>query len=156
MNASNRTPREVETREMEQHQQDWAPPSTLPEPIKQDGWRYRWIRTAAYGNSDNANVSSKFRQGWVPVKAEEHPEIVILRDRNSQFQEHIEIGGLLLCKMPERMARQRNEYYRNLAERQLESVENNLMKESDPRMPLSKPDVRSNVTFGKGRGLRAK
>ena len=92
--------RETDTRESNSRQKSWAPPSVLPEPNQEAGYRYRWVRTTSRGNLDNPNVSSKFRQGWEPVLASEHPEITSLKDRNSQFQDNIEIGGLLLCKAP--------------------------------------------------------
>lgn len=147
-----RTPRESETRETTSRKKSWAPPTVLPEPTKKDGWRYRWIRTSTLNNSDNTNVSSKFRQGWEPVKAEEHPEITVMRDRNSDFKENIEVGGLLLCKAPEETMAERDEYYRDVAQSQMVSVENNFMRENDPRMPLNKPEMSTRVTFGKGRG----
>lgn len=147
-----RTPRESETRETTSRKRSWAPPTVLPEPIKKDGWRYRWIRTSTMNNADNTNVSSKFRQGWEPVRAEEHPEITVLRDRNSDFKDNIEVGGLLLCKAPDEVMTERDEYYRDMAQNQMTSVENNFMRENDPRMPLSKPEISTRVTFGKGRG----
>ena len=147
-----RTPRESETRETTSRKKTWAPPTVLPEPDKKDGWRYRWVRTSTLNNADNTNVSSKFRQGWEPAKAEEHPEITVLRDRNSEFKDNIEVGGLLLCKAPEEMMSERDAYYRETAQNQMVSVENNFMRENDPRMPLSKPEITTRVTFGKGRG----
>lgn len=147
-----RTPRESETRETASRKRSWAPPTVLPEPDKKDGWRYRWIRTSTLNSQDNTNVSSKFRQGWEPVSAAEHPEITVLRDRKSDFKDNIEVGGLLLCKAPEETMAERDAYYRDSAETQMSSVENNFMRENDPRMPLNKPQIDSRVTFGKGRG----
>ena len=146
-----RTPRESETRETTSRKKTWAPPTVLPEPDKKDGWRYRWVRTSTLNNMDNTNVSSKFRQGWEPVSAAEHPEITVLRDRKSDFKDNIEVGGLLLCKAPEETMAERDAYYRESAETQMSSVENNFMRENDPRMPLNKPQIDSRVTFGKGR-----
>jgi hypothetical protein len=146
-----RTPRESETREASSRKKTWAPPTVLPEPDKKDGWRYRWVRTSTLNNMDNTNVSSKFRQGWEPVSAAEHPEITVLRDRKSDFKDNIEVGGLLLCKAPEETMAERDAYYRESAETQMSSVENNFMRENDPRMPLNKPQIDSRVTFGKGR-----
>lgn len=147
-----RTPRTSETREETSRKKSWAPASVLPTPEDRDGWKYRWIRTSTRGNLDNVNVSSKFRQGWEPVRAEDHKEITVLRDRNSQFTDNIEVGGLLLCRAPVEMVEERNAYYREMAESQLKSVETNLMRESDNRMPMSKPTMETRVTFGKGRG----
>lgn len=149
--ADKRIPRESETREASSRKKTWTPPSVLPEPEKQDGYAYRWIRTSSRGNLDNTNVSSKFRQGWEPVRSEEHPEITALRDRNSQFQDNIEVGGLLLCKAPEELVEDRNAYYKQMAESQVQSVDNNFMRENDPRMPLMKPERSTRVTFGGGK-----
>ena len=149
--ADKRTPRDSETREASSRKKGWTPPSVLPEPDHKDGYKYRWVRTATQGAIDNTNVSSKFRQGWEPVRAEEHPEITALRDRNSQFQDNIEIGGLLLCKAPDEMVDERNAYYKDLAEKQSEAVDSNFMRENDPRMPLMKPERNTRVTFGGGR-----
>lgn len=147
-----RTPRESETREASSRRKNWAPPTVLPEPEKKEGWRYRWVRTSTLNSLDNTNVSSKLRQGWEPVKAEEHPEITVLRDRKSEFKDNIEIGGLLLCKAPEELMQDRDAYYRELSQSQVTSVENDLMRQNDPRMPLLKPEISTRVTFGKGRG----
>lgn len=149
--ADKRINRESGTRENTSRKQNWTPPSVLPEPDKQDGYQYRWVRTASRGNIDNTNVSSKFRQGWEPVKAEEHPEITLMRDRNSQFTDNIEVGGLLLCKSPVEMVEQRNAYYREMAEQQVDSVDNSFMRENDPRMPLMRPEKSTRVTFGGGK-----
>jgi len=149
--ADKRTPRETETREAGSRKKGWAPPSVLPEPNVEAGYRYRWVRTSSQGNLDNTNVSSKFRQGWEPVLASEHPEITALKDRNSQFQDNIEIGGLLLCKAPDEMVEERNAYYNQMAQNQVESVDNNFMRENDPRMPLMKPEKSTRVTLGGGR-----
>ncbi len=149
--ADKRIPRESETREASSRKKGWTPPSVLPEPIQKDGYRYRWVRTATQGAVDNTNVSSKFRQGWEPVRAEEHPEVTVLRDRNSQFQDNIEIGGLLLCKAPDELVDERNAYYKQMAEQQAEAVDSNFMRENDPRMPLMKPEHKTRVTFGGGK-----
>jgi len=149
--ADKRTPRDSENREASSRKKTWTPPSVLPEPTKADGYSYRWVRTASRGNLDNTNVSSKFRQGWEPVRSEEHPEITALRDRNSQFQDNIEVGGLLLCKAPHELIDERNAYYKDMAEAQVQSVDNNFMRENDPRMPLMKPERSTRVTFGGGK-----
>jgi hypothetical protein len=98
---------------------------------------------------DNPNVSGKFREGWVPVRAEDHPEITIMHDHNSRFKGNIEIGGLLLCKIPKEIMDQRAAYHDELARRQLESVDQNFLRENDPRMPLFK-ERSSRTTFGRG------
>jgi hypothetical protein len=146
-----RTPREHDTRETSARKQGWTPPSVLPTPDKKDGYVYRWIRTSTLNQTDNTNVSSKFRQGWEPVRAEEHPEITVLRDRNSQFPDNIEVGGLLLCRIPQEVADERNAYYKQMSENQIDAVDSNFMRENDPRMPLMRPEKSTRVSFGGGR-----
>ena len=144
-----RTSREVESRMMAERPKAWAPASALPEPDKQPGYSYRWIRVSSQGQSDAKNVSAKFREGWEPVRLEEQPQLQMLADENSRFKDNIEIGGLLLCKSPEEFVEQRSDYYRNQTQAQTEAVDNNLMRQSDPRMPLFK-ERKSSHSFGKG------
>jgi hypothetical protein len=101
------------------------------------------------GQVDPTNTSAKLREGWEPVKAADHPELQMLADPNSRFKDGIEIGGLLLCKAPAEMVGQRNDYYRKLADSQMDAVDNNFMKSNDPRMPLFS-EKRTSVSFGRG------
>jgi len=89
------------------------------------------------------------REGWEPVKHSEHPEINLPVSSNSHFKDAVEVGGLLLCKMPQEMVDQRTEYYKNKADGQAKAVDNSFMKENDPRMPLFS-DKKSTSSFGKG------
>ena len=99
--------------------------------------------------ADNLNVSSKMREGWEPVKLADHPEMKLMVDQNSRFKDGVEIGGLLLCKIPEEFVAQRSAHYQNQTQAQTEAVDNNLMRQSDPRMPLFK-ERKSSTSFGKG------
>ena len=149
--ADERTLESRMTREDEVREDDsWVPSSVLPTPDPQDGWRFRWIRTSVLGHTDDINVSKKFRDGWVPVKREDHPELKIMSDINSQFEGNIEQGGLLLCKAPEKKMKARTDHYEGVAKRQMESVDSNYMRENDPRMPLMRPERSTRTTFGKG------
>jgi hypothetical protein len=147
--AENRKPREVEDRQQSMRPQQWKPPELLPEPDKQAGFAYRWIRTSTLGTADPRNLSAKLREGWEPVRIEEQPKFSLLVDPNSRFKDNIEIGGLLLCKTPEEFVGQRNAHYRVQAESQMDAVDNNLMRQNDPRMPLFN-EKKSTVSFGKG------
>jgi len=149
MADNTRTTRELETRVMNERPKQWRPPELLPEPDKQAGFAYRWIRVATMNNADPRNISSKLREGWEPVKITEQPKFQLLVDPTSRFKDNIEVGGLLLCKCPESMVDERNTYYTNLTEQQTAAVDNSLMRESDPRMPLFK-ESKSRVSFGKG------
>ena len=147
--AENRTPRNLETRTESARPQQWTPPELLPEPDKQPGYAYRWIRVSTLNMADPRNLSAKLREGWEPVKVEEQPKFQLLIDPNSRFKDNIEIGGLLLCKTPEELVGQRNSYYQKQSEGQIEAVDNNLMRQSDPRMPLFN-ERKSATSFGKG------
>lgn len=145
-----RAPRSVDTRETAKRPMTWQQPSLLPDPEPRAGWVYRWIRTAVFGQADPANISRQFREGWEPVKVEEHPEFRHARDMNSKFKDGIEIGGLLLCRIPEEVIKQRQAHFDKLAKDQLRAVDNNYMRENDPRMPLLRPERRTDVQFGGG------
>ena len=151
---SGRTPREAReetNRDNTQRTKAWQPPSVLPDPKSQAGYVFRWIRTSIVGQSDNPNVSYRFREGWEACKSEDHPELKILCDQNSRWADDgcIEIGGLLLCKAPVETVEARRAYYDQLAQQQVESIDNNYLRESDPRMPMLEPQRQSRVTFGK-------
>lgn len=148
--AENRLARELESRESAQRKMAWTPPQTLPEPEAQDGWVFRWIRTSIMGQADPSNTSAKFREGWEPVKASEQPKLMMQADPNSRFKDNIEIGGLLLCKAPAELMKQRDEYYARQAQSQMQSVDNNFMRLNDERMPLFN-DRKTTVSFGKGK-----
>lgn len=149
MAETTRTPRNFESREVAERPKSWTPPELLPEPDKQPGYAYRWIRVATLNNADPRNISAKLREGWEPVTVEEQPKFKLLVDPNSRFKDNIEIGGLLLCKTPIEFVKQRNDYYAQQTQAQTEAVDNNLMRQSDPRMPLFK-ERKSSTSFGKG------
>lgn len=141
--------RAAESRASEMRPKQWAPPQLLPDPTPEPGYGFRWVRLSTMGTADAINISAKLREGWEPVKASMHPEIQLLGGVETRFPDSIEIGGLLLCKTPIELAEQRNAYYLQQANGQMESVDNNFMRDNDPRMPLFK-ERKSNVTFGKG------
>ncbi len=149
--AENRLERELETREQSKRPARWMPPQLLPDPKPEPGYTYRWIRLSTLGTSDPANISSKLREGWEPVKASDHPEIRLFGEQNNsgQFKDTIQIGGLMLCKIPAEFMEQRAAHYSQQSEAQMNSVDNNFMRENDPRMPLFR-ERSSKVTFGKG------
>ena len=148
--AENRLSRDLETREKAERPKMWRPPELLPNPNPEPGYAFRWIRVSTLNNPDPMNVSSKFREGWEPVKASEHPEIQLMAiGEKPRFPDSIEIGGLLLCKTPKEFVEQRNSYYQRQTDGQMQSVDNAFMRENDPRMPVFK-ERRSEVKFGRG------
>jgi hypothetical protein len=149
MANTNRVPREVSDRQQSERPKQWQPPELLPEPDKQPGFAYRWIRVAMLNQADPRNISSKIREGWEPVRIEEQPKFKLLVDPDGRFKDNIEIGGLLLCKTPIEFVEQRDLHYAKLTQSQTDAVDNNLMRQSDPRMPLFKEN-KSSTSFGKG------
>lgn len=126
----------------------YRPPNALPDPIPAPGFVYRWVATSLLGQSLATNVSTKLREGWVPVKAEDHPELQLAPNA----QGNVEIGGLMLCKIPKELADARNEYYSGQAQNQMDSVDNHFMRNNDPRMPLfaDRKSTSSRGGFGNG------
>jgi|TARA_B110000211_G_scaffold43612_1_gene45830 hypothetical protein len=147
--TQNRQPREHDVREKDVRKKAWVRPETLPNPTPEDGYVYHWVRISTMGQADTGNVSSKLREGWEPVRADAHPEILPDEVTDGRFKDNIIQGGLMLCKAPTEMVDERNAYYNNQAASQIHSVDNSLMRENDPRMPLFN-DRKTKVTFGKG------
>tara|TARA_A100001515_G_scaffold113349_2_gene94589 strand:+ start:852 stop:1301 length:450 start_codon:yes stop_codon:yes gene_type:complete len=147
--AENRIKRDQETREKTTATRQWEQPDILPMPEKEPGYRFKWVRISTLGETDARNISSKLREGWEPVKAVDHPEITMVVTESDKFKDNIVIGGLMLCKMPEEMVLQRKKYFEQMTKDQMEAVDNNLMRENDPRMPIFN-DRKSTTTFGKG------
>ena len=143
-----RTTRDIEVRSTMERPKQWMPPQLLPDPNLEAGYAFRWIRVSTLGTADPMNVSSKMREGWEPVKASEHPEIQLMGAKTS-IPDSIEIGGLILCKTPTEFVQQRDAFYQQQSEGQMNSVDNNFMRENDPRMPLFR-ERQSKVSFGRG------
>lgn len=147
--TQNRKSREADSRVVMQRPEMWRPPETLPSPDNRPGWTHRWVRTATMGVADPTNISSKLREGYEPCKAEEYPELMMHASTEGRFKGTIEVGGLLLCRIPSEFLAQRMKYYENQNKAQMDSVDNNFLRESDPRMPLFS-EKKSKVTFGSG------
>jgi len=147
--ATNRIDRELVTREKTVRKKGWSRPEVLPSPTPEDGYAFKWVRVSTQGQVDATNVSSKLREGWGPVRAEDHPEITMVAVENERFKDNVVIGGLMLCKAPSELPEERNEHYENQNNAQILSVDNSLMRENDPRMPLFN-ERKTKVTFGKG------
>lgn len=147
--AENRLNREQTTREKTTQKRAWQRPEVLPSPNPEPGYEFHWVRVSTQGQVDATNVSSKIREGWEPVKATDHPEITMVTVENDRFKDNVVIGGLMLCKAPVELVEERNEYYNDQSTAQMQSVDNNLMRENDPRMPLFN-ERKTKVSFGKG------
>ena len=147
--AENRINRELQTREKTARKRAWTRPELLPNPTPEEGYTYHWVRVSTLGTADATNVSSKLREGWEPVKAADHPEITMVTVENERFADNVVIGGLMLCKAPVELVEERNEYFGQQTKAQMQSVDNNFMRENDPRMPLFN-ERKTKVTFGSG------
>lgn len=148
--AGTKLTRELETRETQLRPKQWAPAELLPEPDKQPGFNYRWIRVATLNNADPRNLSAKMREGWEPVSITEQPKFQLLIDPTSRFKDNIEIGGLLLCKTPSEFVEQRSAHFNDQTQAQTLAIDNSFMRENDPRMPLFN-ERKSTTSFGKGK-----
>jgi hypothetical protein len=145
-----RTPRTETTREGSERRKGWQRQSLLPTPEPRDGLKFRWIRTSTLGQEDNKNVSSRFREGYTPVIAKDFPELMVMSDHNSRFKDNVEVGGLLLCSIPTEFADERIQGQAEISKNQMDAVDNSYFKESDPRMPVLRPERSSKTTnFGK-------
>jgi hypothetical protein len=150
MVAENKLTRELDTRVQAERPKSWQPASALPEPDKEPGFDYRWVRISTLGQADPRNISGKLREGWEPVRIEEQPKFQMLVDPNSRFKDNIEVAGLLLCKIPTEFMAQRRAHFAKVSSDQISAVDNNFMRENDPRMPLFK-DRKSTTSFGNGK-----
>jgi len=129
----------------------YVPPTNLPDPTPEPGYVYRWVATRVMGQAEVTNESRKMREGWEPVKAEDHPELMMVGNEKTG---NVEIGGLMLCKMSAEKAKARDEYYNQQAQNQMESVDNNFMRQNDPRMPLFAERKSTTTRGGFGSGSK--
>lgn len=152
--ADERKTRDLELRtndiETKRPSDSWMPTSQLPMPNPQQGWQFRYIRVASLGNADTRNVSKRFREGWEPVVAKDYPELkMVMPDLDTRWPDGVEIGGLLLCKLPIETAESRNKYHSDLAQKQLESVDQGFLKDQHAAMPKHN-ESKSRTQFRKG------
>ena len=145
--TTNRAPRTTETRENTARRKPWAPPSHLEAPPAPDGFVHRWIRVSMRGEEDKMNVHAKIREGWEPVRADEYPNYQAPVIDSGKYEGVIGQGGLMLCRMPVETASERNAYYGGRTREQMQAVDQDLMKEQHPSMPISN-SRQSRVSFG--------
>jgi hypothetical protein len=148
--TQNRLNREMESRSKTEYRPtEWKQPESLPFPDDRPGWKHRYVRISTTGVADPANISSKFREGYEPCKAEDYPEMMMHATQEGRFKGNIEVGGLLLCRIPEEFMKQRAAYYDKQNKAQMESVDNAYMKDNDHRMQKFS-ERQTKVTFGSG------
>ena len=144
---ADRTPRNTTTREKESRRKPWAPPSNLAAPEAPSGYVHRWIRVAMRGEDDKMNVHSKLREGWEPVRKDEYPDYEAPTIDEGRYEGVIGQGGLMLCRIPVETVEERTAYYGGRTREQMTAVDQDLMKEQHPSMPIQN-NRQSRVTFG--------
>ena len=142
-----KTSRASSTRSKTERPKVWTPPSSLDAPPAPDGFRHRWIRAESLGFSDTKNVSARLREGFELVRADEYPDTQYPVITDGKYAGVIGVGGLLLARISEEIAKQRAAYIEGLTKGQDEAVEHDLMKEQHKSMPIN-VDRQSRVTFG--------
>jgi len=143
----NRASRASQTREKEARKKVWTPPSSLDAPPAPNGFRHRWVRIESMGFQDTKNVSGRLRSGYEMVRADEYPDSDYPVIGEGKYAGVIGVGGLVLTRVPEEIAQSRAQYYSNQGIEQDQAVENDLMKEQHPSMPIN-VDRQTRVTFG--------
>ena len=132
---------------VKQQKKVWTPPSSLDAPPAPDGFKHRWIRAESMGFDDTSNMSAKLRSGYELVRADEYPDSDFPIVEDGKYKGTIGVGGLVLARVPEEIAQQRQEYYAKQHAEKVEAADNDLMKEEHPSMPIN-IDRQSRVTFG--------
>ena len=146
---SERSPRTSQSREKESRLKPWRPPSQLDAPPPPEGYHHRWIRETVMGYDDRKNLSARLREGFELVRADEYPDFEAPTVQDGKHAGVIGVGGLILARFPVETNKQRNDYFKNKTDDQMKAVDNDLLREQHPSMPISKPDRQSRVTFGR-------
>jgi len=142
-----KTPRSNETRDKSARRRPWAPPSSLDAPPAPEGFVHRWIRASVMGFDDKKNLSARVREGFELVRADEYPDFEAPTIQDGRHAGVIGVGGLVLARFPAETRDERNAYYNKRTQDQMKAVDNDLMREQHPSMPISN-ERQSRVTFG--------
>ena len=142
-----KTSRASQTREKTTKKAVWTPPSSLDAPPAPAGFHHRWIRSETMGFDDTKNMAGKLRSGYELVRADEYPETDYPTINDGKYQGVIGVGGLLLARISTELVKSRKEYFDNLTKQKDEAIDNDLLKEQHPGMPIDY-DRQTRVTFG--------
>ena len=142
-----RTSRASQTRVKEERKKVWTPPSSLDAPPAPDGYRHRWLRAESMGFDDTSNMSAKLRSGYELVRADQYPDANYPTVQDGKYKGVIGVGGLLLARIPEEIVESRKEYFARQTKDKSDPIENDLMKEQHPSMPINN-ERQTRVTFG--------
>ena len=140
-------PRASQSRAKDKRPTTWTPPSSLDAPPAPDGYRHRWIRAESMGQDDTRNMSGKIRSGWDLVRSDEYPDTDYPTVSEGRYAGVIGVGGLVLARIPEELAKQREAYYNQMTQDRNDALENDVLKEQHPSMPINQ-DRQTRVTFG--------
>tara|TARA_Y100000592_G_scaffold78550_1_gene123576 strand:+ start:1590 stop:2054 length:465 start_codon:yes stop_codon:yes gene_type:complete len=142
-----RTSRASQTRVKEERKKVWTPPSSLDAPPAPDGFKHRWLRAESMGFDDTSNMSAKLRSGYELVRADQYPESNFPTVQDGKYKGVIGVGGLLLARIPDEIVESRKEYFAKQTQDKVDAINNDLMKEQHPSMPINS-DRQTRVTFG--------
>ena len=142
-----KTSRASLSRDKSKRPQTWTPPSSLDAPPAPDGYRHRWIRTEVLGFDDTKNMSGKMRSGFELVRADEYPDSQYPQMKDGKYAGVIGVGGLVLARIPEEIAKSREDFFKKQTQAKDEAINNDLMKEQHSSMPIN-AERQSRVTFG--------
>ena len=149
-----RASRGTETREKQARRKPWSPPSALDAPPAPEGYKHRWIRTEVRGQSDTKNMSSRLREGYEPVRADEYPDFEAPTIEDGRHAGCIGVGGLILARIPIETVQERKAFFDNKTEGQMEAVDNDYFRDgSHPSMSVAKPNRQTRVTLGGKRSI---
>ena len=150
MEKQTKTPRAQQTRSESERPKVWVNSSHLDAPKCPDGFRQRWIRYETMGQDDTKNITAKLRQGWELVRADAYPDLNYPAIEQGRYKGYIGVGGLVLARIPEELARQRDAHFSKLTKDKQEAVENEPLKDQHPSMPMSQ-QRRTTYSFGGGK-----
>ena len=146
-NEKIKTSRASQSRDKDKRPQTWTPPSSLDAPPAPDGYRHRWIRTEVLGFDDTKNMSGKMRSGFELVRADEYPDSQYPQMKDGKYAGVIGVGGLVLARIPEEIAKSREDFFKKQTQAKDEAINNDLMKEQHSSMPIN-AERQSRGTFG--------
>ena len=149
MDAIKKTSRAKSNRSATERRKPWQPPSKLDAPEAPEGFKHRWIRAEVRGFDDRTNISGRLREGYELVRKDEYPDFELPVISSGKYEGVFGVGGLILARLPEETAREREDYFRTRSNEQMQAVDADLMRENQhSTMTINKPDRQSRVTFG--------
>ena len=146
-NKTIKTSRASETRSKTERPKVWTPPSSLDAPPAPSGFRHRWIRAESLGFDDTKNIAGRLRSGYELVRADEYPDHEYPSVKDGKYAGVIGVGGLVLARVPEEIAKSREEYFARRTQEREDAIANDPLKEQHPSMPINS-ERQTRVTFG--------